>query len=450
MDTDNDVVLSTDPTFVSLVFGENDSIPDLESADFTCEYDVLLGDSVIVNLDSLPYQTRIDSVNPTFTFTTSNRAFLYFINGDSVAISGKDTIDFSQVKKIRNYAADGVTARNYRIKINVHKVEPELYVWKRFEETLETENVLFQKTILHNDSLYYYFNDGTKAFLSKSKNGNIWTAKIELSNFPTATSLDDIKQFNGKIYITQDGSNIYSSANGSSWEKTTKDIEFKSLLFEFENKLWAVVQSSDSTYHFANSSNGNDWTTLTTKFPDNFPIYGHTSLAFSTRTGKPKVLVVGGYKSDNTYSNTIWSSEDCNYWIDFSSSASARANSLSLLAPGASIIKYDNKLLLFGAEKKGERLTGDHLRLSIDEGYSWQKADELSEIRFGVKSKTPNVSKPGTEKDTIIYTNMPFRTFQSVVVDGSKNIYVIGGKDALGLKKDVWVGKLNRLSFLIQ
>lgn len=50
---------STNPSFSSLTFAANDSIPYLSTAAFTLEYDSQVGDSVIVNLDSLPFNTQI-------------------------------------------------------------------------------------------------------------------------------------------------------------------------------------------------------------------------------------------------------------------------------------------------------------------------------------------------------------------------------------------------------
>ena len=56
---------SNDPKFKSLRFAKNSRIPHLEKAVFT-----LSNDTLIQNVDSLPFQTRIDSVFPTFTFAS--------------------------------------------------------------------------------------------------------------------------------------------------------------------------------------------------------------------------------------------------------------------------------------------------------------------------------------------------------------------------------------------
>lgn len=437
--TNDPVTYSDDPSFVSLTLAKNDSV---KSAKFT------LTDKTIENLDSLPFGTKVDSVYPTFTFKSSSEVKFYYTIGsklDSVTLTGKDTLDLSaQSMSIRNKVND--KEAYYILKVNVHKVQPELYTWKSLGETLEVQNVLNQKTIIRNDSLFYYYNDGSIAYVNISTNGISWT-KTTLTNFPVNTALDDLFLFNGMFYVTQDGYNIYSSLNGTDWtKKTVSDFKFKSILFNFKSKLWAVVQLNDLNYRFATSSDGNIWEVRAGELPTDFPVRGFASISMTTRTGKPKVLVLGGYNASDVYVKSNWSSEDGLYWVNFSSDESVGRHSLDSLAPGASILSYDNKLLLFGAVGTSELMGGDYYRQSIDEGLSWQVPDTTyNRIRFGTTSKVP-----GTERDTVIYTNAPIRSFQSTVIDNSHNIYIVGGKKNTTLLPEIWKGKLNRLGFLRQ
>ena len=62
---------SSDASFVSLTLAGNDSV---KAAKFTLD-----GDGVtIINVDSLPFRTRIDSVYPTFAFKSASKAVLHF------------------------------------------------------------------------------------------------------------------------------------------------------------------------------------------------------------------------------------------------------------------------------------------------------------------------------------------------------------------------------------
>jgi len=414
---------SSDASFVSLTFAANDSIPYLNTAKFSLDGD----GKTIVNIDSLPFKTRVDSVNPTFSFKSTAGTILYFdksvykYNKDSALITGKDTIDFRNPVGVRNYASDGKTYLRYNVKVNVHKVDPELYIWTKASDKLSSINALSQKTILFNNTFFYYLNDGTNGYLYNSTDGNSWNTAV-VNGLPTNTPLTDLTQFNSKLFVTQDGYNIYSSTNGFTWvKKSTSEFTFKSLLFGLNGKLWAVVQAkSDLSYHFANSADGDIWTMLG-EIPNSFPLNDFASITFSTVTGKSKGVVVGGVSTSGFALRTSWSTEDGNYWVNFST----ENNSLEAVQ-GASVIRYDNKLLLFGQVDAYEPIPV--YQVSIDEGLSWQTPDTL-------RNKLPKS-----------YTS---RRYGSVVVYNNK-IYITGGKSGSTVYTDLWIGMLNRKKFIRQ
>ena len=460
LDTTTPTTSSSDASFVSLTLAGNDSV---KTAKFTLD-----GDGVtITNVDSLPYGTRIDSVYPSFSFKSSSKAVLHFLKNhtyykykfskgsDSILITGKDTVDFRQALWtnndstlwVNNYASDG-TKHNppYKIKLNVHKVQPELYLWKQVENTnLNSSTAKNQNAIILNDKFYYYQNDGSSASVSTSTNGFNWSLGSLTGTFPSSTSLFDMIQFKGKLYISGDDIYLYSSANGLDWTKKSPaksvNFSFKSLLFVLNNQLWATVKADDASFHFAISDDGENWNMTTGTLPENFPVTDFASLTFSTITGKAKVLVIGGLSGSGTLLKNFWSSEDGVYWLDFSNKSinPTSYNDLSTLAAGACVISYDNKLLLFGKTTT----EGNFYRQSKDEGLSWQNTNYYNQIALGNEFKSPK-----TYKDTVVYYNyyVP-HAYQSVVVDKSNRIYTIGGKSVTAISTDIWTGKLNRKSF---
>ena len=430
---------STDPTFESLKFASNDSIPFLSTAVFT-----LVDNNTIVNVDSLPYKTRIDSVYPTFTFVSSAGAKFYFpVSGykykkDSAILTGTDTIDFRQTVRIKNWAADGKTYMNYYIKVNVHSVDPEVYNWSKVSDNLNTTNTTSQKAVILNDKLFYYLNDGSSAYLYTSQDGYSWN-NTTVSGLPVGTPLKDMMQFNGSLYLTQDGVNIYSSADGLNWtKKSVADFTFKSLLYVFNGQLWAVVQSNtDNSYRFAVSSDGNIWGMTSGTIPANFPVKDFASVSYSSSTGKPKVLVLGGLSSSNLPLKNSWSSEDGVYWIDFS----VENHTLDTLAVGASVISYDSKLLIFGSRTDNGANT---YKVSIDEGLSWQIPDIKRNI-------LPDAFPARTNQSVVVYKPRVYNSLDTKdIVQQSNRIFIVGGNSNYASFSDVWTGKLNRKNFLIQ
>jgi len=438
-------VASSDPSFVSLTFAANDSIPYLSTAVFT------LVDNTIVNVDSLPFKIRVDSVNPTFSFVSSAATILRFRSGykykkDSalVAGSGKDTIDFRQPVGLRNYAADGKAYKDYSINVNVHQVDPELYLWSKASDNLNASIIAkSQKTVILNDVMYYYLNDGARDYLYTSTNGSNW-ASATVTGLPVNTPLNDMIQFNGKLYLTQDGMNIYSSADGLTWiKKSVTNYTFNSLLYVLNGQLWAVVQSTDGSYHFSISNDGNftnaDMTTG--NIPANFPVKDFASVSYSSSTGKSKVLVLGGYSTTNTPLKNNWSSEDGVYWVDFSK----ENHSLDTLSVGASVISYDNKLLVFG--NRTDNTGKSFYRISKDEGLSWQIPDTL-------RNFLPTGYLPRNYQSVVVFKPLALKGVQPPALKAqilqSNRIFIVGGKSGSTIFSDVWTGKLNRKNFLRQ
>ena len=435
---------STDPAFVSLTFAANDSIPYISTAVFT------LVDNTIVNLDSLPYQTRIDSVTPTFKFVSTAGAILYYPGGnkykkDSAWITGTDTIDFNKAKFVRNFASDGKTlSPKYNITVNVHQVDPEVYNWSKVTGDLNQFNATSQKTVVKSDTMFYYSNDGVSAKLNLSTNGYTWNDQSsKLSGLPVNTPLNDMILFNGKIYLTQDGVNIYSSSDGFSWtKKAVTEFTFKSLTYVLNGKLWAVVQSNDLSYRFSSTGDGVTWGVTAGTIPDNFPVKDFAAVSYSSSTGKPKVLVSGGYSAtDNVNAlKNNWSSEDGVYWVDFST----ENQSLDTLAVGGSIISYDNKLFAFGTRRNNGN---NYYKVSIDDGLSWQRPDTL-------RNKLPLDLPLRNYQSVVVFKPSPLKGIQTAdkkdQILKSNRIFIIGGISGTTSHSDVWTGKLNRKNFLRQ
>jgi len=320
-----------------------------------------------------------------------------------------------------------------------------LYQWIKFADNIKNSTPNNQKTILFNNIIYHYQNDGSSASLYTSSDGKSWNS-ASISGLPVNTPLNDMIQFNGKLFVTQDGFNIYSSSDATKWNKIAMSIfSFKSLLYVFDNKLWAVVQTGlDSKNRFAWSVDGDVWNAIG-EIPANFPVKDFSAIKLTTITSKDKVLVIGGISGNDKLLTNRWSTEDGINWFDFS----IENNSLDLLQAGSSVILYDKKLLLFGATINADTLVNFY-RESKDEGLTWQIPNTLyNQIAIG-KEFVVNTSR----KDTVTYSNYyKPHMYQSVVVDANNRIFIIGGKTSktsTSFVSDVWTGKLNRKGFLRQ
>jgi len=430
---------SNNPCFVSLSFLKNNSVPNLENAVFTLVFDETIHDSIIVNLDSLPYQTRIDSVYAVFSFKSSSACYLIFDNDSLVTYSSGNPIDFTKVSQIKNIASDGVTERTYYIKVNVHQVDPELYVWKKLIDNVYSFTAQDQKAIYFKGKIYFFVSSNAGNFLYNSTNGTSWT-EYTINGLPPLATFQDIQIFNDTtLFLTQNNSNLYFSTDGINWSLYQyADFQFSSLLFVMNNQLWAIVNTiNDGKYRSASSNDGSYWQ-LNNEIPANFPISNFTSISFYSRTKTPKALVINGTSVDNQPLGTRWSTENGSYWVDFS----IEDKSLDSLDQGAPIIFYDNKLFILGRNK--EKTEKNYFRQSIDEGLSWQIPD--SNYNY-----LPEDFQARHYSSFFVFNPRPYdKTDKKEQIEASNRIYIIGGKNSSGWFSDVWTGKVNKKNFLIQ
>ena len=424
----NEQKLPNEAYFVSLKFAKNDSIPKLETAVFSVYYDELSGDSIIVNLDSLPFQTRIDSVFPTFVFASTSAAFLVYkdVSGNDSLYAlyekdKKDTIDFTVPLLVRNTSLDKSKTEEYVIKVNVHQVEPELYVWKQLQKNINNNSASNQHAIRFNNSVFYYLSTGVNNYLYTAPSDcSDWTTRSgALTGLPAASiELRHMQLFNNTLYLFSDENKVYSSSDGENWNGADFPLAGYTtveLLFVFLDKMWGIVQETGTQkYYIAHTEDGVEWT-VDNEIAANFPIEQYATLSFKTRLGVPKAIVVGGIAADGSYP-FVWGVERSGNgvkWADFTQKGKEYES-----ITGASIISYDNKLVMFHG-------TSTYMTQSINEGFSW------------------------TAMDTT-YTKLPdeyyLRSYQSVFVDeADKRIFIIGGKNNFHVFSDVWTGKLNRL-----
>lgn len=409
------VETSDNATVLSLKFDENDSIPHLDEAEFIIDND----NNLIYNKDSLPYQTRIDSVFPSFTFVSTAGAAL-IVDGDTVYLTGNDTVDFTvQPVKLINYASDGIHFKEYDIYVNVHQVEPELFVWTQLCEAVYQHEGSSQKALQKDGAFYVLVSSGLKNNLYVSEDASQWQAHA-VEGLPQNMDFRQALVFNGKFYVASEGK-LYASDDASVWNETShSDYEFVNLLYVFNDELWAVVRNVQTgAITFAGSRDAQIWMEGVA-LPEKFPISDYAAFTFESRTGKAKAMVMGGITAEGVVCNTRWCTEDGSLWVDYSVEQ-PEFGSLS----GAAVVYYADRLLMFGGVDANNQLFEGPILESYDEGLHWAAPDTTL-------NKLPET--------------FAVRTNQSAFVYGT-SIYLFGGRTRTQVFSDMWKGKLNKMDF---
>ena len=118
---------------------------------------------------------------------------------------------------------------------------------------------------------------------------------------------------------------------------------------------------------------------------------------------------------------------------------------MDTLSLGASVISYDNKLLVFG--NRTDNAGKNYYRVSKDEGLSWQVPDTL-------RNFLPAGYSPRNYQSVVVFKPLALKGVQSPALKSqilqSNRIFIVGGKSGSASFSDVWTGKLNRKNFLRQ
>lgn len=391
---------------------------------------------VIYNQDSLPVgaDTIIDKILiDTFTVSgwiTAGVNDTLFNKADSVDLTS--AVNNEGGMKFKVHAPDGSTYREYTLKINRHKLDPDSLVWKEME-TFTSTNLpagVTQKAVVLNDELWIYTNS-TTAYKTSTKAGEFgWqtvtttfpeNAKPEtVVNLQTA-SITQTTDNKDKLYVVTTDHEVYTSNDGSTWTKMESlGNNIQSLIASFAGVLTGVTTDG----FIYTSQDGMNWVTdkkgvrIQTKRPDGFPTEQIYVTSFTNANNVQQAMVVGMPKTEKY--TTPWFSTNGNEWVDlFTTSYDAYCPALDNPVG----MYYGKTFYIFGSQEGGKL---DAIYSSIA-GIAWYKTEK----KFLLPKEFNNITSP-----------------YSIAIDNQNYIWVIFGGD--NTKNAVWRGRLNRLGFIIQ
>ncbi len=425
-ETDTSVTeVSSDATVASLYFTENDTMPGLAAATFIVEDGLDTGR--IYNVDSIMYGTRVDSVIPVFTFNATPGAAIIYTQTDTIILSVSDTIDFSHnPTRLQVVASDNQTEKWYNIFVNVHSVDPDLFVWKQLSNNIYPTAGAEQNAFQLGGVFYIFVNNGLATSLYASQDGRAWRL-VTLAGLPAACQVRNIIETDGTLYYA-DGTQLYTSTNAQDWTVLTHnlaDVELVNLLFSFNDSIWAIAQNTATqAYHLATTHDGTQWN-LHEVLPADFPISDYAALTFQSVSRRLRAMVVGGFSATGESLNTRWNLEytaEKGYtWTNFSIE---QPNFQSLT--GVEVVWYNERFYMFGGVD-ADNTIGEYAMLeSVDEGMNW--------------------SVPDSAHNTLPAT-YSLRTKSSVFVGDDNAIYIVGGQSRTQVFADIYRGKLNSIDW---
>jgi hypothetical protein len=399
----------------------HDSVPQLASVLFSIDQKK----NLIYNRDSMSYNTLIQEkviVNYTSGAGVSN--VLNITNGDSTWVSSGDSLDVLNPVKLRVYALDRVTTKEYTVRLNIHTINPDIPRYYKIVSGLAFLDTEDTKTISYNHTFFTYSRLNGELQLYASTDAINWQRE-NLSGLPENIVIKSILPNETGIYAYSQSGELYvcNDVNANVWRKVNTEYPVVSVLGFLnpgDNQVegLGVVVEKEGEKIFAFTNNSSDWAYGET-IPENFPLDFFLSQSYiHVRTGR--ITIVGGLSSEGIVQNAVWSTLNGLYWAKIS------IDSYSFPPiKGANAIYYDNEFWLFN----GTLDDGSYNRAiyySFDGGNTWRVKPE--EFYFPEEYQQ--------------------RDSASAIVDGDdKYFYIVGGKQT-GLLSEIWKGFLNKKEFV--
>ncbi|MBO5729427.1 MAG: hypothetical protein J6R43_06255 [Paludibacteraceae bacterium] len=344
----------------------NDSIKGIGDYAFVIDNDSML----IYNSDSIDYGTRIDSLG----FVITPRFSSVYVN-DTIDLYDKDKLflDFTKEVKITVVAADEKTSADYRVRVNVHTVDPDTFIWKGVNSEVFVGRADSEKALWFEGRLLYFAMVDNDLVVNESEDGAKWN-RVEVSGLDIASmDLNYLVGTEDFIYYFADGE-LYKSGDGVSWtSEVITGIAVEHLLFAMNGRIFGVTDENRIA-----RLDGASWTDLG-RLPSGFPIYGAAVMVAPAPSGRERVFVVGGVDEGGRFLSSVWSSEDGSYWSDMTGGR-------ELFSPRAyaALAQYGDGLMLFGGmaqmDASDVEVVEDAQLYSKDFGLTWGEPKAKSEI----------------------------------------------------------------------
>lgn len=448
---------------------DKDVAANLDSVFFSID----LENGVIFNADSLPKGSKIDKIVPVIKYSTYiTKAEINMEGGKTrtgvvdYLTNPNDSIDFTGTVTLTLATENEAMKKTYRIKLNVHEEDPDLFVWNETAVAALPSRMpspVSQKSVRLKDNAVSLIQeaDGTYTISNSSDLfSNSWTKHAV--SFPFTPEVRSFTATTANLCLLDTDGKLYTSADGTSWSDS--------------GQVWNAIIGSyaDTAVGLRTGSSGLLYAQypqrdLVEKAPvSNFPVSGFSNFVTHSNkwTSTPVGFFCGGVSADGSLSNAVWAF-DGREWIELTSGGFPGVKGASLIpyfayrnTSSSTLPEEFEVWMLVGGEKADGEFSRT-LYISYDNGVNWRKASETIQLPDAIPAMTgcDNIVMESTEKANLsdAWTLLPTQTRRPRVVWNVEYdtltwecpyIYLVGGFDPAGhLCNTIWRGVLNRLRF---
>lgn len=395
----------------------------------------------IYNVDSLPVgsdtiidKILIDTLSVTGWVTSGLNDTLF---------NTSDSVDLREPIKLKVHAADGVTVREYTIKVNVHKQDPDSLIWREMAALPASPVSGKPKSVILKGELFVYTSSTTAYRSSLSTPASLQWSPINV-DLPEGAKLNSIVSFNDQLFITTTNGEAFYSDNGINW--TQMDMQGMQMVTFLggipedkvtgsKNRLTGIFTKDDKNYFCAKNLEETSWQKSEETIPENFPLEDIYSTVFTNASGIKQTVIVGNTETvtaDNTEITTEetvpWFTMDGLTWADMSTPTAFSCPAMK----NPSIMYYGGLFYMMGGDFNIIRTS----RVGIE----WNEA--ATKFRYPTEIKVTPGEKED-DKDTIEYISLfKDKGDYSLAIDTKHYIWIVWNSDG-----SVWRGRQNKLGF---
>lgn len=429
---------------------------------------------IIFNADSLPKGTDVRKLTTKIQFYNAVSVAEYTMeNGmhrtgtSDYRTNPSDTIDFTGDVSLKVVSADSKTELTYRIKVNVHKMNPDSLAWSELAVAKlpsRMENPVAQKTVpfASEAACLVEEKDGTWTFARTEEEGGQWRKEALSPGFtPDVRSL---AASSDALYVLDRQGTLYSSSDGLQWTSTGK--KWVAVTGAYAGYVLGIVSDGDGMRHTAYPSDG--------KLPETpvetgFPVSGVSAmLTMENKWAQwPTGVICGGRDAEGNVSGATWA---------FDGSSWARISETPVPAvEGAAVFPYfafrktsgkwqlnEFSVLMLVGGRLADGSVNRKTYISYDNGVNWREGSQqlmLPDFMPAVWGADALVFSTELSGSLSGWAKMPapglpagarvkYHTDGEEIIWECHYIYLFGGTDAQGtLNASIWRGALNRLTF---
>jgi hypothetical protein len=441
---DVEYITSTDAQIISFSIS-HDSVPALAKTSFSIDQQK----NEIYNYDSLPYLTKVYP-KAVITFTMGSGVADYMlmavVEGDTVWVASADSLDISDAllggMRLKTFAPDGITTKEYGFRINIHQIDPDSVRYARWASDLDFLDYEEKKTVLFGSNYYTFVKKPLPATtgyngvisLYKSADMNHWERLPDLSELPSETNVRDIQVSQQGLYAHAAGELYVAYEDAltgiTPWQKIETENPVVSVLGYLKpttnqkdvvrkGGLALIVRRDDAdVFAFTETLHKDDFQYGTT-VPDDFPVSGFSVINNNSLVWE-KITLVAGKSQSGEILNTVWATEDGYHWANLSFDPQGNLPVIE----GGNAFSYAGEIyFLSGRLENGEY--NKEIYSSQDGGLVWKTKE--------TKTHAPK--------------EFSLRKEASVVVDEQGiYFYIVGGQNQSFLT-DIWKAALNSRIF---